>query len=67
MATEKRYRIVARYRQWVGKPDPSNFGEFFVSSDDPSWIQEKAVELTRRGHKVYKIQKRARSGTYRTM
>lgn len=66
LAIPYRYRIVARYRQWIGKPDPSNAGEFTVASDDPTWIHDKAAELSRRGHKVYKIQ-RFENGAYRTI
>ena len=51
------WRIVARYRQWIGKPDPSNLGEFFVYSNDPSWLHEHANKLTLGGHKVYRIEK----------
>ena len=51
------WRIVARYQQWIGKPDPSNMGEFFVYSNDPSWLHEHSNKLTSQGHKVYRIEK----------
>jgi hypothetical protein len=52
-----KWRIVARYKQWIGKSDPSNFGQFFVYSNDPSWLHEHANKLKSRGHKVYRIEK----------
>lgn len=62
----KTYRIHAQYRQWIGKPDPSGFGKFYVYSDDPSWTQEKAIDLTRKGHKVLSIQK-ANNGKWKVI
>ena len=47
------YRLVCRYRTWIGKPDPSGFGRFTVASSDPSWLHEEAVRLKRKGHAVY--------------
>ena len=53
----KTYRIRYRYRQWVGKPDPSGFGIGLVYSDDCEWIHSKAAELHRRGCRGISIQK----------
>jgi len=50
------WRIVARYRQWIGKPDPSGFGEFFVYSNDQSWIRKKVKKLISEGHKILRIE-----------
>ena len=52
-----RYRLSCRYRQWIGKPDPSGFGTFTVESEDPSWLQQHGQELTLKGHKVLRTEK----------
>ena len=53
---QDRWRIVARYRQWIGKPDPTDMGTFYVYSNDPSWLHEQANKLQLQGHKVYRIE-----------
>ncbi len=47
-----KYKVTYRYRQWIGKSDPSGFGTATVESNDPSWIYKKVLRLTAQGHKV---------------
>lgn len=54
----KKYRLHAKYKNWIGKPDPSGFGDYYVYSDDPSWLHEEALRRTRKGDKVLATQKR---------
>jgi hypothetical protein len=56
MANACKWRLVARYRQWIGKPDPTNAGTFRVLSNDVVWLREHAGKLERQGHKVYRIE-----------
>ena len=46
------YRIEATYRQWIGKPDPSGFSTFAVTSEDPSWIHEEKLRILKQGHRI---------------
>ena len=57
MTASPKYRIQCRYKNWIGKPDPSGFGTFSINSNDSDYLNQKAHELTRKGHKVYKFQK----------
>ena len=56
--TDHKYRIFYRYRQWKGKPDPSNMGTAYIYSDDPGWITQQCSKLKANGHQVLKVQKR---------
>lgn len=47
-----RYTLVCRYRRWVGKPDPSGFSVFTVSSADKAWLDAEARRLAASGHRV---------------
>jgi hypothetical protein len=38
-----KYRAHMRYKNWIGKPDPSGFGDYYVISDSMSWL-DKEVE-----------------------
>lgn len=60
------YRIRCRYRQWIGKPDPSGHGVFYVYSNDPSWLHEEALHRQRAGHKVLAFEKNE-GGKWRRM
>jgi hypothetical protein len=51
------YQLCCRYRQWIGKPDPSGFGTFNVASKDLAWLQSYGQELTLKGHTILRIQK----------
>jgi hypothetical protein len=60
------YRVHYRYRQWIGKSDPTDMGTSYIYSNDPSWIHERALRLKREGHKVLATQ-RWRSGKWVTL
>lgn len=60
----RRFKLTARYRQWVGKPDPAGHGVYTISTDDPSYLHEAALNATRHGDRVIKIEKLI-NGTYR--
>lgn len=60
------YRVYYRYRQWKGKPDPSNMGTAYVYSDDPSYITETCSKLKAHGHQVLKVQKQ-HEGKWKTL
>lgn len=51
------WRIVAVYRQWIGKPEQATDGTFYVSADDTSWLHEHVNRLKSQGHKVLRIEK----------
>lgn len=53
----KRYRLHVQYKNWVGKPDPSGFGDYYVYSDDPSWLHEEAQRLSRKGNRILSTEK----------
>lgn len=55
--TGKKYRLVAQYRNWIGRPDPSGFGKFLYASNDPSWLHEQSVKLQSKGHRVIHTQR----------
>lgn len=50
------------HRQWVGKPDPSGFGRYEVSSRDPSWLHERMLKDQGNGCRVGVMRKRCVSG-----
>lgn len=53
----KKYRIHCLYKNWIGKPDPSGFGKFYVYSDDPSWLHGESMRRERWGDKVLATEK----------
>ena len=54
----KSYRIRVKYKNWIGKPDPSGFSEYYVYSDDPAWLHEEALRRKRLGDKILATEKR---------
>ena len=39
-----RYMFKMQYRQWVGKPDPSGFGSYYMHTDDPDWGHKQTLK-----------------------
>jgi len=54
----KNFRLYVQYKNWIGKPDPSDFGKYYIYSDDPSWLHEEALRRKRQGDKVLATEKR---------
>jgi len=61
---EKQYRLRIRYKNWIGKPDPSGFGTQHIMSNDPSWLHEEALRRRRWGDKVLATEKRQPDGAW---
>jgi len=48
----KKYRIRVQYKNWIGRPDPSGMGKYYLYSDDPAWLHDAALLRQRWGDKV---------------
>jgi hypothetical protein len=51
------YRVIYTSVHWVGKADPSGFGENNLYSNDYAWLQEQTAKLASRGARVKAIEK----------
>ena len=51
------FRLVYVSKSWVGKPDPSGFGQSSLTSPDYSWLHEYAMKLKSGGGRVLRMEK----------
>jgi hypothetical protein len=51
------YRAHFKYKNWIRKPDPSGFGDYYLCSDNLEYLKREAVTRASRGDKLLEFQK----------
>ena len=62
-----KFRVHYRYREWIGKPDPSDVGTTYLYSNDYGWLQEQIMRLTANGNQIIRIQRNDNNGNWKTI
>lgn len=62
---EYQFRVLHKYREWVGKPDPSGFSTQYFYAKTWKAIAKHIECLGKAGHKVLKIEEKNDAGTWR--
>ncbi len=60
-----KYRAHLQYEHWIGKPDPSGFGDYYLISDSMSWLEKEVAWRVERRDKLLGYEMRSEDGKWK--